>query len=142
MGTILFDDLEQTVIFASDEAHLRGKVYQVQDFNISRSSTGIYKGRLFDIDDFSQFKCIFESSQVAYFFKQINNVLIFAGQENEVAFSSDNGDSWFSINLPPISKYGFFNKNKLVVKDLAMQYYLGIDSKGSIYLHDLIITKK
>jgi hypothetical protein len=142
MGTILFDDLEQTVIFASDEAHLRGKAYQLQDFNFSRSSTGIYKGRLSDIDDFSQFKCIFESSQVAYFFKQINNLLIFAGQENEVAFSSDNGDSWFSINLPPNSKNGVFNKNKLVVKDLAMQYYLGIDSKGSIYLHDLIITKK
>lgn len=134
LGTIMFDDEEQTIMFASDEATVPNKVYTIEgrtDLSISRSSTGIYKGKLSDIDDFSKFTCIYEAKQVAYHFKEINDMLIFAGQQGELAISVDKGQTW--------RKFSVFGSNTF---NLAAQYPKGVDDKGRYILDQLIIYRK
>lgn len=144
LGTILLDDKNQSVLFASDEAYIHRpnvKMPLGRTSNFSRSSTGIFRGYLNDIDDISLFECIFESDQPAYFFKEKSNMLIFAGQQNEIAISIDKGNNWLKFNLMPIHFHYLLN-NTTYSKSLAMQYFKGTDSRGWVYLDDLIIIRK
>jgi hypothetical protein len=133
LGTFLIDDTFQTVIYASDTFFAPNSIYTIEDrsINISRSSNGIYKGRLADIDDFSKFTCIYETSQSAYFFKNINDMWVFTGQQGELAISIDKGISWRKFTIP------FIDINKTNQK-----FYKGIDELGRIYLDQLIIYRK
>lgn len=134
LGTIMFDDDDQTILFASDEATVPNDTYTVEgrnDLNISRSSIGVYKGKLVDIDDFSKFTCVYEAKQVAYHFKEINDMLIFAGQQGELAISLDKGATW--------RKFSIYGTNST---SLAPQYPKGIDDKGRYVLDQLIIYRK
>ena len=130
LGTLLIDDADQTVIFASDEASLNGSLYGIdgRTEGISRSSTGVYKGKLKDIDDFTKFTSIYEARQPAYHFKDINGMWIFAGQQGELAISVDKGQTWRTFFITGTT--------------LAQQFPKGIDDEGRYFLDQLIIYRK
>lgn len=130
LGTIMLDDADQTIVFGSDEAIIPGATYKIdgRTEQITRSSTGVYRGKLADIDDFSKFTCIYEARQPAYHFKEINGMWIFVGQQGELAISVDNGQTWRT----------FFTVGTM----LAQQYPKGIDELGRYVLDQLIIYRK
>ena len=110
LGMLLLDDDESTLIFASDhDLLLRKKVKMVEDRSISfeRSSTGIYKGTLADIDNFENFRVIYEAKEPAYFFKQLGSAYVFSGQRGELAISFDKGATWYSERLDKALIYYF-----------------------------------
>jgi len=131
LGTIMLDDADQTIVFASDEATIPGAVYGVvgrPSLALSRSSIGVYKGKLTDIDDFSKFTCIYEAAQTAFHFKEINGMWIFGGQQGELAISVDKGVSW--------------RKFKITGDNLEVRYPKGVDNLGRYYLDQVIIYRK
>jgi hypothetical protein len=69
---------------------------------IRKSSTGVYKGNITNIDDLGQAECILESNEVCYFFQEINGVILFIGQLGEMGISTDGGETWirWKINVP------------------------------------------
>ncbi|MFZ4798009.1 MAG: hypothetical protein ACOYMA_10970 [Bacteroidia bacterium] len=131
LGTLMLNNADQTIIFASDEALISNSSHSIEGRStlVSRSSTGVYKGSLADIDDFSKFTCIYEAEQVAYFFKEINDMWIFCGQQGELAISIDKGISW--------RKFMIYNKD-----NLAMQFPKGTDNLGRFFLDQVIIYRK
>jgi len=129
LGIIMMDDADQTIAFASDEATVSGAQYSIRpNKSITRSSTGVYKGKLTDIDDFSKFACIYEAEQVAFHFKEINGMWIFGGQQGELAISTDKGATW--------------RKFKITGDHLEIRYPKGIDHLGRYYLDQVIIYRK
>lgn len=96
IGSTLYDDEDSSIIVASDSAIIERKPFYGE---LSHSSTGIYKGTLSSVDDFSSFKLIHELREVCYFFKEINGVLIACGQRGELAISFDKGESWESNRI-------------------------------------------
>ena len=77
---------------------------------IRKSSTGVYKGNITNVDDLGQAECVLESNEVAYFFKEINGVILFIGQMGEMGISSDGGETWirWKINVltDALSRFG------------------------------------
>lgn len=97
LGAILLDDKDQSIIFASDHDTLERTPINLIDgrtFVIRRNSTGIFKGRLVDIDDRNKFEILYEAREPSFFFKNIDNRLVFAGQRGELAISDDLGKHW------------------------------------------------
>jgi len=102
LGAILLDDKDSTLIFASDHDTLERSEISVPDgrtLKISRSSTGVFSGKLSDIDDRNKFEVLYEAQEPSFFFKAINNRLIFGGQRGELAVSCDNGATWETCHL-------------------------------------------
>jgi len=131
LGTIMLDDADQTIVFASDEATIPGTVYAVvgrPGMALSRSSIGIYKGKLADIDDFSKFSCIYESTQTAFHFKEINGMWIFGGQQGELAISVDKGVTWRKFQINGTQQ--------------EIRYPKGVDNLGRYFLDQVIIYRK
>lgn len=91
IGSVLFDDPNNTLLVASDSPFVKRPVFYKA---LTHSSTGIYKGKLEDADDFTKYTCICELKEPCYFFKEINGVLIAVTQRGELAFSNDRGVSW------------------------------------------------
>lgn len=133
IGTFLIDDTDQSVIFASDTSIAPDSIYTIEgrSMQISRASNGVYQGKLYDIDNFTKFKCIYESSQPAFFFKEINGIWIFSGQQQELAISIDKGTSWRKFTIPLID-----------INKTDQRYFKGVDELGRIYLDELIIYRK
>jgi len=75
---------------------------------IRKSSTGVYKGNIANVDDLGQAECILESNEVAYFFQEINGVIVFVGQLGELGISTDNGSKWFRWKLETTSALSRF----------------------------------
>ncbi len=120
MGATMYDDQESTMVFAVDnELTPRRNVIMPpgRTESFSRNSTGIYKGRLQDIDDMDLFDCIYEAKQVAYFFKEIKGVYIYCGQQGEFAISFDQGESWTVEDLERRAQTCFGESGKIVVID-------------------------
>jgi len=131
LGTIMLDDADQTIVFASDEATIPGAIYGVAgrpSLALSRSSIGVYKGKLADIDDFSKFSCIYEATQTAFHFKEINGMWIFGGQQGELAISIDKGITWRRFQIKGT--------------ELEIRYPKGVDNLGRYYLDQVIIYRK
>lgn len=109
LGAILKDDTEKTLIYASDHDTLERtpfKITEDRDELLARSSTGVYKGSLKDIDDRNQYECVYEAKEPCFFFQQLDGMLIFGGQRGEFAISFDEGKSWRSEKLPvPVIRY-------------------------------------
>lgn len=87
----------------------------------TRNSLGIYKGKLSDIDDINEFECLLDINEPAYFFKLINGILIFVGQQRTLALSKDMGKSWEIVQLP-VNLYaaswllGLTDNNEICIK--------------------------
>lgn len=109
MGVILEDDEIGTLLYASDHDTLvRNCAIKIpgRDLDISRSSTGVFKGTISDIDDRNKFTAIFEAVEPCFYFQRLDNMLIFCGQRGEFAVSFDNGKIWSKERIPePIIHY-------------------------------------
>jgi len=81
LGTIWYENSENTVLFASDHDILGNKstVKPICDRSIefSRGATGVYKGKLEDIDDYNRFIPVFEATEPAYLSKSLTVQLSF-----------------------------------------------------------------
>ena len=91
---------------------------------IKKSSTGVYKANITNVDDLGQAECVLESNEVAYFFQEINGVILFIGQLGEMGISSDGGETWirWKINVPAgsLSRFqgGAMNDRMFMVQEL------------------------
>lgn len=102
LGSILLDDEEQTLIYASDHDTLSKNCIEAPDgrtISVSRSSVGVYRGHLKNIDDRNKFSVIYEAREPSFFFKNINSCLVFGGQRGELAISYDFGENWNAYRI-------------------------------------------
>ena len=103
LGVIWYDDPDNTMIFASDHDVLEGKktIDPIDERNIqfSRNATGIYKGKLEDIDDCNKFLPIFEALEPAYLLQKLDRAIVFSGQRGELAISLDDGNTWETAHI-------------------------------------------
>lgn len=125
IGADIIDSNDPMLIFASDHDLLdRGQNLLENGVKITRNSTGIYSGKLSDIDDFKKFQVIYEAKEPAYFFKKLDNRYVFSGQRGEIAISNEDKTYWETSTLdgPMIhlngSTYSFYviDKYLLVLK--------------------------
>ena len=126
LGATLFDDKEQTLIYASDHDTLERSEIDVPEgrtFSIRRGSTGVFKGRLADIDDRNKYNIIYEAIEPSFMFKKIHGRLIFAGQRGELAICQDCGKRWTSyrIDTDMYHYYGSF-LSSFVIGDYVIEF--------------------
>lgn len=126
LGAILLDDKEQTLIFASDHDTFERSAIDLPDgrtMKIRRGSTGVFKGKLSDIDDRNKFTVIYEAIEPSFMFKRILNRLIFAGQRGELAISQDCGQNWkvYRIDTDMFQHYGSFISS-FVIGDYIIEF--------------------
>ena len=101
MGLVMKDNLDGKIIFASDHDTLNrmgtgSSVFQ----GVKRGSLGVYVGKLKDIDDLNLFECVYEANEPCYFFQQLGDMLLFAGQRGELAISVDSENKkWYQERL-------------------------------------------
>jgi hypothetical protein len=107
LGAIMLDDEHNTLILGSDEALIKRASITIpgRTIDFDRSSTGVYSGKLADIDDFSKYKVLFEAKEVCYYFKEHLGVLFYLGQRGEYGLSFDNGASWVQGHLGRLTQY-------------------------------------
>lgn len=113
MGVILYDDEDLTLLYASDHDTLNRPpcMSDNQGKPVSRNSTGIYKGKWNDINDYSTFQCVFESSEPCYYFQKISDMLVFAGQRGHLGLFIEN--HWFEARLNKHIMYYYGNCGNL-----------------------------
>lgn len=127
MGMILRDNNELSFMYASDHDCLSRKEYMIcngRTETFSRNSTGIFGGRLCDIDNRTKHFVVFEASEPCFYFQELHSMLLFCGQRGELGISFDLGKSWLKerIKEPIIHYYGsngqryFFDQCILVRK--------------------------
>jgi len=125
-GMIMCDDEGTTLIFASDHDRLLRQSVQMpteRSEQFERSSTGIFRGKLVDIDDLDEFQSIYEAKEPAYFFKQLGPALVFSGQRGEFALSFDRGSSWHTGRLDrPLIYYHGQTYTYFVVDDYIIRF--------------------
>lgn len=107
IGADLLDGTDCELIIASDHDLLERPDIEVSnEISISRNSTGIYIGKLKDIDSFSKFNIVYEAKEPAYFFKKLDNRYLFGGQRGEVAYCDSPHGIWKSFRIPsPLIHY-------------------------------------
>ena len=96
MGVILLDDNDGTLFYASDHDILpREPISMPEEVEAcTRGSTGIYKGKLSDLNDRNRFTCICDVREPCFYFQMLDGILLFCGQRGELAVSFDMGMSW------------------------------------------------
>ncbi len=98
LGVLWADDECNTLIYASDHDVLedKQKINPVtdRDVKLSRNATGVYIGKLCDIDDYNKFRPILEAMEPAYLLQEIEGAIVFSGQGGELAVSFDRGENW------------------------------------------------
>ena len=103
LGVIWMDDGNDTVLYASDHDVLDGKTEKCpipdRSLSISRNATGVYIGKLEDIDDYNKFSLVYEAVEPAYLLQQYDSAIVFSGQRGETALSFDNGKTWKSVHI-------------------------------------------
>lgn len=126
LGLILYDDQDSTIIYASDHDLLKREQVEMpggRTESFERSSTGVFEGTLNNIDDYSAFKVIYEAKEPAYFFKKLENVIVFSGQRGEFAVSFDDGSSWYQEQLEsPLIYYYGKTYNYYVISDYIIKF--------------------
>lgn len=130
LGFIIKDDVDSTILFGSDNEFTERTAITIPNRTvaITRNSTGVFKGKLADIDDMNKFKCILETPQVLYFFKKKLGALIAIGDNGYFAISFDDGETWTEVQLP-VELYG-------------ASRFLGTSYKREIGIEGMIITLK
>lgn len=126
LGALFIDDDEQTLIYASDHDTLERshiKTPHGRSLEISRGSTGVYAGRMCDIDDRNKFRVIYDAEEPSFMFKKIFNKLVFAGQRGELAISDDMGKSWdtYRIDTETFDYHGTF-MSMFVLGDYVVEF--------------------
>lgn len=124
-----------TVIVGSDNSDSDVSSVTLPDgTTIQRNSIGIFKGSVADMDDYASYECIYEPDEPAYFFKEIDGVMIFCGQRQTIAVSFDRGESWQSFRLP----VDYVAMSDLIGvsdnKEIGIKYALGIYGSNTIVI--------
>lgn len=98
LGVVIGQDTDNTVFIGVDnELTDLGDVALPagRTGTFKRSSQGVFRGKMIDADDSSKFDCVFETREVAYFFKKINGFYIYIGQQGHIGVSkSGEKGSW------------------------------------------------
>lgn len=98
LGVVIGQDTDNTVFIGVDnELTDLGDVALPagRTGTFKRSSQGVFRGKMIDADDSSKFDCVFETREVAYFFKKINGYYIYIGQQGHIGVSkSGEKGSW------------------------------------------------
>lgn len=95
-------DQDGTMYFGLDASTIQTENVQMpigRTTQFRRNSTGVFKGNLTDIDDFSSLGCVFETDQPAYFFKRVQGIFIFVGSRGIIGISKD-GETWHKYQSP------------------------------------------
>lgn len=89
-----------TVYLGSDEVNITRPQLKIEGRTDlpSRSSAGIFKGKLSDMDDMSKFASVLDVGDVNIYCINFNGVLVAGFQMGHCAVSLDNGDTWELIN--------------------------------------------
>lgn len=97
-GFIMLDDdpANPTCLYASDESDIpRGEVVIAGRTNMfTRNTSGIYKGRLADIDDFRKWTCVCDADEMILSLQMKGMYLIAFGMAGGLYISADNGSTW------------------------------------------------
>lgn len=126
LGFTIKDDIDNTLIYSSDEAFVPRSNMTFpagRTVTVKRSSTGVFKGKLSDVDDFTKFECVFEAQEPAFFFKEKSGVYIFCGQRGEAGFSFDGGETWIKDHFKEMVRYFRGQSNNLVLINDAFIYF-------------------
>lgn len=123
LGCVLLDDLEQTVFHASD-SDTAGKEVTYVNGELFRGSSGLFKGKLADMNDRSKYTTVLESTGMAFFFQRINGLYIYVSADGYFGISENGTD--FSIT----------------VLDQILSNFGGVDQMGRIVVSGAVIYKK
>lgn len=123
LGCVLLDDLDQTVFHASD-SDVAGKEVVYVNGELFRGSSGLFKGKLADMNDRSKYATVLESTGMAFFFQRINGLYIYASADGYFGISED--ANIFSISI----------------LDQVLSNFGGVDSMGRIVVSGAVIYKK
>ncbi|MFB8509197.1 MULTISPECIES: hypothetical protein [Lactobacillales] len=120
IGVLLPDDNSNDIIVASDTTTSpRDEISLAEGRTetISRSTVGVFRGKIEDIDDFSKFTCILEVDEPSYYFKEHNGVYYHFGQRGELGVSFDKGSTWITKQFSGSNFYkmGGFNNDFVVI---------------------------
>lgn len=103
LGVLWADDECNTLIYASDHDVLEDKTVFApvanREITLSRNATGVYIGKLSDIDDYNKFKIVLEATEPAYLLQNIESAIVFSGQGGEFAASFDSGVTWDRVRI-------------------------------------------
>lgn len=129
LGFLWFDD--NTVLYASDhdvlESKIKTQLFEDRDISFSRNVTGVYRGKMRDIDNHNAFKVVYESIEPAYLFKKVENAIVFSGQRGELALSFDSGDTWECAHIDgPLNHPKGSTYNWSIYDDYLLKTNVGI----------------
>ena len=114
MGLMLSDSPDNDIVFASDHDTLaRNEIDAGNLGGVSRSSIGVFIGKLRNIDDRNAFECVYDASEPCYYFQKLDDMLAFTGQRGELAVCTDpNMRLWHQEHLGStlMYYYGFFHQ--------------------------------
>ncbi len=115
LGADLIDGADPLLVIASDHDKLERKM-EIEGAVIPRNSTGIYIGKLADINHFERYTIMYEAKEPAYFFKKIENKYVFSGQRGEFALGCSSGSEWVTARTDePMIHYGGATYNFTVI---------------------------
>ena len=107
MGLYLFEKgNENSFVFASDHDLLDRDFVLPDNSSMKRNSTGVYVGKMSDIDSFKKTYSIYETNEPCLYFKLFDGTFIYGGQRGEVAFGHDYGKRWETTRISkPIKRF-------------------------------------
>lgn len=121
LGAVLTSD---DILYIGSDSDIAGKTVDTATGSLYRGATGLFKGKLSEINDRSKFVTVLDAPSVCYFFQRINGVFIFIGVDGFIGLSVD-GENWSTTTLNnTFYKYG------------------GVDALNRICVHGLIIYRK
>ena len=120
LGVIIKQDADNTVFIGVDnELTELGNVTMPEGRTdtFKRSSNGVWKGKLTDVDSQAAFECVFQSDEVCYFFKEVRGTMVYIGQQGHVGISSDGGNTWSEchLNTGDVSRFGGISNNGEII---------------------------
>lgn len=120
LGVIIKQDADNTVFIGVDNEKTElGNVTMPEGRTdtFKRSSNGVWKGKLTDVDSQAAFECVFQSDEVCYFFKEVRGTMIYIGQQGHVGISSDGGNTWSEchLNTGDVSRFGGISNNGEII---------------------------
>ena len=119
LGANMLDDSESTMIVAMDDEFVHRAPVAMPDGRtetFERNSTGIFRGKLADIDELSRFQPVFETNQVSYFFKKKGGAYIWIGQYGAFAISFD-GITWMEEDIGTLAQHFYGESKKYIAID-------------------------
>lgn len=90
----------------------------------TRSSTGVWKGKLSNFDKQADFNCVLESDEVCYYFKRHMGYYIHIGQIGHFGISKD-GENWYECKIanraPQLENFGgISNANEIAINNIVI----------------------